>query len=89
MVKGDTGVRVSSQCRIIVTTTPTAMAPKSSVTVTKQTKHNWKNHETIQKRPLDVQEGLKRLFTSLYAQIDGGHFSNAVKTCDKSVFSFR
>jgi len=26
---------------------------------------------------------LKRLFTSLCAQIDGGHFSNAVKTCDK------
>jgi len=32
---------------------------------------------------LSIQERLKRLFTSLCAQIDGGHFNNAVKTCDK------
>lgn len=35
------------------------------------------------KEPLPVPERLKRLFTSLCAQIDGGHFSNAIKTCDK------
>ncbi|EKM53538.1 uncharacterized protein PHACADRAFT_148180 [Phanerochaete carnosa HHB-10118-sp] len=35
------------------------------------------------KEPLPVTERLKRLFTSLCAQIDGGHFSNAIKTCDK------
>ncbi|KAG5352618.1 hypothetical protein C0989_001441 [Termitomyces sp. Mn162] len=28
-------------------------------------------------------ERLRRLFTSLCAQIDGGHFANAIKTCDK------
>ncbi|KAF7974660.1 hypothetical protein HWV62_11548 [Athelia sp. TMB] len=35
------------------------------------------------KQPAPVPERLKRLFTSLCAQIDGGHFVNAVKTCDK------
>ncbi|KAG6917253.1 hypothetical protein DXG01_003285 [Tephrocybe rancida] len=35
------------------------------------------------KQPLSIPERLKRLFTSLCAQIDGGHFANAVKTCDK------
>ncbi|PCH35501.1 hypothetical protein WOLCODRAFT_139916 [Wolfiporia cocos MD-104 SS10] len=35
------------------------------------------------KQPLSGAERLKRLFTSLCAQIDGGHFANAVKTCDK------
>jgi signal recognition particle subunit SRP72 len=36
------------------------------------------------KQPLPVPERLRRLFTSLCAQIDGGHFNNAIKTCDKS-----
>ncbi|RDX43747.1 hypothetical protein OH76DRAFT_1183055 [Lentinus brumalis] len=35
------------------------------------------------KQPLPVGDRLKRLFTSLCAQIDGGHFANAIKTCDK------
>ncbi|KAF8991480.1 hypothetical protein BDQ17DRAFT_1287587 [Cyathus striatus] len=35
------------------------------------------------KAPLPPSEKLKRLFTSLCAQIDGGHFTNAIKTCDK------
>ncbi|KAI0692154.1 hypothetical protein BC835DRAFT_1278223 [Cytidiella melzeri] len=35
------------------------------------------------KQPLSTAERLKRLFNSLCAQIDGGHFSNALKTCDK------
>ncbi|KAJ3510570.1 hypothetical protein NLJ89_g4599 [Agrocybe chaxingu] len=63
------------------------MAPKSSA---KDTKHptsigkpNWKDHKSTPKQPLSSQERLKRLFTSLCAQIDGGHFGNAVKTCDK------
>ncbi|KAF8805236.1 hypothetical protein BYT27DRAFT_7192961 [Phlegmacium glaucopus] len=59
------------------------MPPKPTVKATRQTKHNWKDHKTTPKQPLSVQEGLKRLFTSLCAQIDGGHFSNAAKTCDK------
>ena len=39
------------------------------------------------KAPLPVADRLKRLFTSLCAQLDGGHFANAIKTCDKSAFS--
>ncbi|KAI0060565.1 hypothetical protein BV25DRAFT_1827743 [Artomyces pyxidatus] len=35
------------------------------------------------KRVLSLPDRLRRLFTSLCAQIDGGHFANAVKTCDK------
>ncbi|KAI0090565.1 hypothetical protein BDY19DRAFT_717752 [Irpex rosettiformis] len=35
------------------------------------------------KQPLSTSERLRRLFNSLCAQIDGGHFSNAIKTCDK------
>ncbi|EIN06645.1 hypothetical protein PUNSTDRAFT_90354 [Punctularia strigosozonata HHB-11173 SS5] len=35
------------------------------------------------KRPLSTEERLKKLFGSLCAQIDGGHFPNAIRTCDK------
>jgi len=42
--------------------------------------------KTPQKVPLSISERLKRLFTSLCAQIDGAHFTNASKTCDKSAF---
>ncbi|THG95626.1 hypothetical protein EW026_g6065 [Hermanssonia centrifuga] len=42
-----------------------------------------KSKKTTPKQPLPISEKLKRLFTSLCAQIDGGHFSNAIKTCDK------
>ncbi|KAH9915348.1 hypothetical protein B0H21DRAFT_781920 [Amylocystis lapponica] len=35
------------------------------------------------KPPPTPVDRLKRLFTSLCAQIDGGHFANALKTCDK------
>ncbi|TFY61371.1 hypothetical protein EVJ58_g4553 [Rhodofomes roseus] len=35
------------------------------------------------KQPLSNEDRLKRLFTSLCAQIDGGYFVNAIKTCDK------
>lgn len=43
--------------------------------------------KTAARQPISIPERLKRLFTSLCAQIDGGHFSNAVKTCDKSVYN--
>ncbi|KAJ7484204.1 hypothetical protein FB451DRAFT_1231780 [Mycena latifolia] len=33
--------------------------------------------------PRPAAEQLKRLFTTLCAQIDGGHHANAIKTCDK------
>ncbi|KIP08706.1 hypothetical protein PHLGIDRAFT_104050 [Phlebiopsis gigantea 11061_1 CR5-6] len=48
----------------------------------KQTKSRVKK-TTARKQPLPAGERLKRLFTSLCAQIDGGHFENAIKTCDK------
>ncbi|KAI9573169.1 hypothetical protein HD554DRAFT_1151905 [Boletus coccyginus] len=35
------------------------------------------------KQPVLLEERLKRLFASLCAQIEGGHFTNAVKTCNK------
>lgn len=35
------------------------------------------------KQPIPVDERLIRLFTTLCAQIDGGHFINAIKTCHK------
>lgn len=53
--------------------------PASKVTHTNARK-------TARKKPISVPERLKRLFTSLCAQIDGGHFTNAAKTCDKSVY---
>lgn len=39
-------------------------------------------------KQLSTAERLRRLFTSLCAQIDGGHLLNAIKTCDKSMFFF-
>lgn len=35
------------------------------------------------KQPIPVEERLRRLFKSLCAQIDGGHFTSAIKTCHK------
>ncbi|KAI6043520.1 hypothetical protein EDC04DRAFT_2562689 [Pisolithus marmoratus] len=35
------------------------------------------------RQPIPVEERLRRLFTSLCAQVDGGHFTSAVKTCHK------
>lgn len=54
---------------------------KSRVTAANQRKT-----AAASKKPTPVPERLKRLFTSLCAQIDGGHFGNAVKTCDKSAY---
>ena len=68
------------------------MAPKASIQAAKSPpsdKQNKGKHSARKagpKPPLGVPERLKRLFTSLCAQIDGGHFNNAIKTCDKSMF---
>ncbi|KAJ3565743.1 hypothetical protein NP233_g7442 [Leucocoprinus birnbaumii] len=35
------------------------------------------------KKPVSEEERSKKLFSSLCSQIDGGHFANAIKTCDK------
>ncbi|KAF9258373.1 hypothetical protein L218DRAFT_964539 [Marasmius fiardii PR-910] len=42
-----------------------------------------KGRKSTPKQPIPVPDRLKRLFNSLCAQIDGGHFANAIKTCDK------
>ncbi|KAF5317390.1 hypothetical protein D9611_003604 [Ephemerocybe angulata] len=41
------------------------------------------NRKAAPKQPIPPAERLRRLFTSLCAQIEGGHFANALKTCDK------
>jgi signal recognition particle subunit SRP72 len=41
-----------------------------------------------QKKPVPEAERVQRLFSSLCAQIDGGHFANAIRTCDKSRLLF-
>lgn len=64
---------------------------KGSISTTSKQKGKDYARKATPKQPLPVQERLKRLFTSLCAQIDGGHYNNAIKTCDKSiadVFSF-
>jgi signal recognition particle subunit SRP72 len=52
-----------------------------SPTTTKSTAR--KHTKAPPRQPLPVPERLKRLFVSLCAQIDGGHFQNALKTCEK------
>src|ERR1700761_5417769 len=47
-------------------------------------KSNAKRTTTTPKASLPVEEKIKRHFKSLCAQIDGGYFKNAIKTCDKS-----
>ncbi|KAI0333226.1 hypothetical protein GY45DRAFT_1245246 [Cubamyces sp. BRFM 1775] len=62
------------------------MPPKSTTSkgATKTaTKPAASRQKAAPKQPLPVADRLKRLFTSLCAQIDGGHFANAIKTCDK------
>ncbi|KAF5374696.1 hypothetical protein D9615_008926 [Tricholomella constricta] len=62
------------------------MANKPAATSSATTsRHKGKEsaRKTTPKQALSVAERLKRLFTSLCAQIDGGHFHNAIKTCDK------
>ncbi|KAH9925894.1 uncharacterized protein BXZ73DRAFT_49791 [Epithele typhae] len=63
------------------------MPPKSKPTDRAAAKHESSQRKIRQKaapkQPLSVADRLKRLFTSLCAQIDGGHFANAIKTCDK------
>ncbi|KAG5640831.1 hypothetical protein DXG03_006884 [Asterophora parasitica] len=67
------------------------MATKAATTGSKHYKGNKEQKQQARsktpKQPLSTPERLRRLFTSLCAQIDGGHFSNAIKTCEKSSYS--
>jgi len=56
---------------------PVKVTPPSN----KQSKRS--KRKSPPKPPLSIPDQLKRLFTSLCAQIDGGHFKNAIRTCDK------
>lgn len=66
------------------------MPPKPA---TGASKASGKGADKAQKRPKTVkpprstEEQLQGHFTSLCAQIEGGHFKNAVKTCDRSLCS--
>jgi len=66
--------------KAISTTAPTTKATQKKDP--KQMKGN--KHQKLQKKTVNPEERVKRLFNSLCAQIDGGHFKNALKTCDKS-----
>ncbi|KIK91880.1 hypothetical protein PAXRUDRAFT_830467 [Paxillus rubicundulus Ve08.2h10] len=63
------------------------MPPQVSRTLGKantgQNPHHPTKTQPKRKQPVPLDERLKRLFTSLCVQIDGGHFTNAIKTCNK------
>lgn len=42
--------------------------------------------KTSSKPPLTDEERTKKHFKSLLAQVEGGHWKNALKTCDKSAY---
>lgn len=41
--------------------------------------------KALLKKETSLGDRVQRLFTSLCAQIDGNHFTNAIKTCDKGM----
>jgi len=62
---------------------PPKTAESEAVSSKKQPGRKISGRKPAVKQSLPPAERLKRLFTSLCAQIDGGHLSNAIKTCDK------
>jgi signal recognition particle subunit SRP72 len=44
--------------------------------------------KVLPKKETSLGDRVQRLFTSLCAQIDGCHFTNAIKTCDKGMCLF-
>lgn len=66
------------------TRTATTMPPKTTASTHSSKSKRKIKYKTTQKKEITPAAKLKRLFKSLCAQIDGGHFKNAVKTCDKS-----
>jgi signal recognition particle subunit SRP72 len=55
------------------------MSPRS----TTATKAQQRARKPLLKTESSLGDRVQRLFTSLCAQIDGNHFTNAIKTCDK------
>ncbi|KAI0002255.1 hypothetical protein BJV74DRAFT_765566 [Russula compacta] len=60
--------------------THAARPVKSRVTQPSATSEKRK---VLPKKEISLGDRVQRLFTSLCAQIDGSHFTNAIKTCDK------
>ncbi|KAH7883446.1 hypothetical protein F5I97DRAFT_1939200 [Phlebopus sp. FC_14] len=62
------------------------MPPKATSNVSEKPKTGHKRRSIQKNKPkstVSLEERLRRLFTSLCAQIDGGHFTNAISTCNK------
>ena len=74
------------------------MPPRSTIHAAKLTKSQMTQpsatsakKKVLPKKEISLGDRVQRLFTSLCAQIDGSHFTNAIKTCDKGMgfFFFR
>lgn len=61
------------------------MGPRSTTHPPRRqlTQSSGKKKAVLPKKDISLGDRVQRLFTSLCAQIDGGHFTNAIKTCDK------
>ncbi|KAI0295248.1 hypothetical protein BC826DRAFT_909293 [Russula brevipes] len=66
------------------------MAPRSAIRATRpvssqvtQPPATGGKRKVLPKKEIPLGDRVQRLFTSLCAQIDGSHFTNAIKTCDK------
>ena len=71
------------------------MAPRSTMHAAKPTKSKMTQpsatsvkKKVLPKKETSLGDRVQRLFMSLCAQIDGCHFTNAIKTCDKGMCSF-
>ncbi|KZT65424.1 hypothetical protein DAEQUDRAFT_676878 [Daedalea quercina L-15889] len=62
---------------------PKPSTPQKGLKHSSASSHKQPKSTPTKKQPLSPSDRLKRLFTSLCAQIDGGYFANAIKTCDK------
>ncbi|GBE80903.1 hypothetical protein BKA93DRAFT_825295 [Sparassis latifolia] len=62
---------------------PKTLAKTAKTSTRKQIVKQVGRTKATPKHPSPVSDTLRRFFTSLCAQIDGGHFNNAIKTCDK------
>ncbi|KAH9032596.1 hypothetical protein EDB85DRAFT_1864973 [Lactarius pseudohatsudake] len=60
------------------------MAPRSTTATKAQPRAGQPaKRKPLLKKEISLGDRVQRLFTSLCAQIDGNHFTNAIKTCDK------
>ncbi|KAI9441565.1 hypothetical protein H4582DRAFT_2110396 [Lactarius indigo] len=60
------------------------MAPRSTTATRAQPRAGQPaKRKPLLKKEISLGDRVQRLFTSLCAQIDGNHFTNAIKTCDK------